>query len=122
MNIFISGHKDLTKEEFEQYYIPLIDQGIYNNAKFYISNYGNCDRFSYDYFKLCEYYNVEICFNRLGFSNIDDKFIKAVGFKSDEEMYCYMTNKTNKDIAWIRNEVKLTTTGKNILRRFKMIQ
>lgn len=121
MNIFISGHKDLTQEEFEQYYIPLINQGMYNNVKFYISNYQNCDRFCYDYFEKCEYYNVEICFNRLGFSKINDKFIKAVGFKSDEEILIYMTEHTDKDIAWVRNENQLTTTAKNILRRFKMI-
>ena len=51
MVYFISGHRDITKEEFEKYYIPKIDTTLENdnNATFVVGDYYGVDIMALDY-------------------------------------------------------------------------
>ena len=120
MNIFISGHRDLAQEEFEQYYVPLINQGMYNDVKFYISNFGNCEFMAHEYFEKCKYYNVVVCLLQSSPNIVNNHFTVINSFLDNEERDVYMTEQTDRDIAWVR-KTELSRTASNILRRFKMI-
>ena len=51
MIYFISGHRDLTIEEFKKHYIPKIDEvcAFDKNAKFVVGDYWGADTFAQDY-------------------------------------------------------------------------
>lgn len=51
MIYFISGHRDLTREEFEEYYIPLIDEAMDNRDLdgFVVGDYHGVDKMAMDY-------------------------------------------------------------------------
>ena len=36
---FISGHRDVTIEEFNEYYVPLIEEAIKQEHKFVVGDY-----------------------------------------------------------------------------------
>ena len=53
--------------------------------------------------------------------NKNPKITKTIGgFKTDDERDAAMTENSFEDIALVRDENKLSGTGKNILRRYKL--
>ena len=51
--------------------------------------------------------------------NKNEKITKTKGgFTSDEERDAAMTNASSKDIAFVRDNTKISGTGSNILRRY----
>lgn len=123
---FISGHRDITKEEFEINYEPLINYALHKteNAKFVIGDYYGCDIMSQNYLidvvgidpsRVTVYHMFEKP------RNINEKITNLVGgFESDEERDTAMTNASFEDIALVRDHKKLSGTGQNILRRYKL--
>ena len=51
MRYFVSGHRDLTKEEFEKYYVPKINYVIANeqNPVFIVGDWEGCDTMFLEY-------------------------------------------------------------------------
>ena len=129
MVYFISGHRDITKEEFEKHYVGKIKSVIQEEMDDMI-----CDTRAY--FVVGDYYGVDImaqdwlCEN--GFAdkvtvyhmfekprNINPLIthIKG-GYESDEERDSAMTNDSDFDIAFVRNgKWKDSGTAINIRRR-----
>lgn len=122
---FISGHRDITENEFEYYYIPLINEALSEtpNAKFIV---GDCDGVDI----MAQNYLVSIIddISRITVYCVGDTpkninpeliYIKN-GFNDEREKDISMTNASFKDIALVRQCEYITGTGENILRRYLM--
>ena len=119
---FISGHRDITEEEFNNIYKPsILNAHCYYNAKFIIGDYEGVDIMAQNYL-LNEINvnpnNVTVCHMFEKPRNVNDKVINLIGgFKTDEERDAYMTNNSHEDIAFIRKNKWNSGTAQNILRR-----
>ena len=119
---FISGHRDLTENEFEYYYIPLIQEAISGNpnAKFVIGDFDGCDIMAQNYLVniIDDIANITVyCVGETP-RNINPNIIYIKnGFADDREKDIAMTNASFKDIALVRDPKIWSGTGENILRR-----
>lgn len=121
---FISGHRDITEEEFEINYKTAIDFALYENpnAKFVVGDYYGVDIMAQNY--LLDMVGIEP--DRVTVyhmfdepRNKNEKVTKTKGgFTTDEERDAAMTNASSKDIAFVRDHTKISGTGSNILRRY----
>lgn len=122
---FISGHRDLTNEEFEKYYVPLINQVLNDNpnSRFIVGDCGGCDIMAQNYLvdiiddvsKITVYCVGDVPRN----INPDIIYINN-GFINDREKDIAMTNDSFEDIALVRNPEIWSGTGENILRRYML--
>ncbi len=122
---FVSGHRDLTEEEFETFYIPLIQQVLNDkpNANFIVGDCEGCDIMAQNYL-------VDIISNISKITvycvgdvprNINPYIISIRnGFIDDREKDIAMTNDSFEDIALVRNPKVWSGTGENILRRYML--
>lgn len=130
MIYFISGHRDLSYEDFEKYYTPIIDKAIREDdeAKFVIGDCCGVDKFAMDYI-----FNKDIChitiyhmFNKP--RNIPEANTRVIldlvdfrgGFKSDEERDSAMTRDSDFDIAFVKDCRWNSGTAQNIKRRYNI--
>lgn len=122
MIYFISGHRDLTQEEFNYYYIPLIEMAL-NDKKsiFLVGDYDGADIMAQKYLN-DNIDNIErVVVYHIGGEpmNIANKnFPRIGGWKDDIERDTAMTKASVQDIAWIRKGKENSGTAQNILRRF----
>lgn len=124
---FISGHRDITEAEFEINYQPVIDNILEENpyAYFVVGDYYGLDIMAQNY--LMDIKNIDpdritVYHMKDAPRNINPKVILTKGgFDSDEERDAEMTRNSAEDIAFVRDNTKLSGTAQNILRRHKMI-
>lgn len=119
---FISGHRDITNEEFNKLYIPKILNAINDyNAYFIMGDYEGVDimtqnflinEIGYDVDKICVYHMGLFPMN----INENIKNIKPY-FLNDIHRDSTMTKESNEDIAFIREGKNNSGTAQNILRR-----
>ena len=141
MIYFISGHRDLSHEDFEKYYIPSISRILLEDldSKFVIGDCDGVDKYAMDYvYNLLQlqysYTGVEraaplIIFymgdkpkntpNGLALSELRAEFIG--GFKSDEERDSAMTEYSDYDIAFVKDNRWDSGTAQNIKRRHGIV-
>lgn len=120
---FISGHRDITEEEFEINYKVAIDSVLFDNpnAIFVVGDYYGVDIMAQNY--LLDHVGIEperVTVYHMFDSprNKNEKVVNLVGgFKSDEERDAAMTKASAFDIAFVRDHTKISGTGTNILRR-----
>lgn len=121
---FISGHRDLTKEEFDKNYAPAIDFIIENDSgsMFVVGDYEGADILAQNYLiDVLNFNPKNITVYHIGDkpNNINPKITNFIGgFLTDEERDSAMTNASVKDIAFVRDNTKWSGTAQNILRRF----
>lgn len=120
---FISGHRDITEDEFEFNYIPLINAALHEreNACFVVGDFNGVDIMAQNYLmdvvcidpsRVTVYHMLEAP------RNINPSITQTKGgFKSDEERDAAMTKASFKDIALVRDPSKISGTAQNILRR-----
>lgn len=114
---FISGHGDLTTEEFVKHYSPTIDDAIARGiTHFVVGDFRGTDLMAQTYLRLQP---VEVTVyhmfekprnNPLGYPTVG-------GFKDDESRDTAMTQASCMDIAWVRPGKENSGTAKNIKRR-----
>ena len=121
---FISGHRNITEDEFDFNYKPAIDFALYETpkAKFVVGDYYGVDIMAQNYLldvvgispdNITVYHMFDEPRNK------NPKVTKTKGgFTSDEERDAAMTNASAKDIAYIRDHTKMSGTASNILRRY----
>lgn len=140
MIYFISGHRDLSYDDFKKYYIPAIDDVALadEDPSFVVGDCEGVDKFAMDYiaktypwipmtiFHMFEYpRNTPL---NLSEKELDEnsahyeyKSIPEVcfcgGYKSDEERDAAMTERSHADIAFIKDNRWSSGTAKNIKRR-----
>ena len=120
MDIFISGHLDLTEEEFEEHYAPLIQKHIDNGDNFIVGDSKGCDLMAQNYISQ----NTDKCktyvYHMHGKPrNNPNKFPTEGGFRTDNERDSSMTDDSDADIAWVRLGREKSGTAKNLKRRIK---
>lgn len=135
MIYFISGHRDLSYEDFEKYYIPVIDNimGRDGMAEFVVGDCDGVDKYAMDYiYKNYKEYCILTIYHMFtsprntplnkvvdDFNNYKDNnwvYFKG-GFRSDIERDSAMTNVSNIDIAFVKDNRWDSGTAQNIKRR-----
>lgn len=120
---FISGHRNITPDEFTKYETKLKE--IVNaipDALFVVGDYYGVDIMTQNY--LIEELGVnpaQITVYHMFDSprNINPQITNTVGgFVSDEERDAAMTRVSKHDIAYVKTHTQLSGTAQNILRRF----
>jgi hypothetical protein len=120
---FISGHRDLTHKEFQQFYAKHIMNAILANPKceFVVGDYHGADTLAQEYLGelVNKYTEVMVTVYHMGDEpmNNPQNFHTLGDFKNDHQRDAAMTNASDKDIAWVRSGKKHSGTAQNILRR-----
>lgn len=121
---FISGHRDLTVEEFESNYAPIIIKALSLDSNFVVGDYEGCDIMAQNY--LVNTLNVspekiKVFHMFTSPRNINPKITQTVGgFTTDVERDSAMTKHSDYDIAFIRPNKYNSGTAQNILRRYEL--
>ena len=130
MKYFVSGHRDLTKEEFEKYYIPLIQKVMLydEDAEFIVGDWEGCDTMFIEYmleYKFDVFINV-YCVNSPQMIPLKD-FVSTefpnifINLRNTHDKCdASMTKDSDFDIAWIRPGKENSHTAKNIKRRYNL--
>lgn len=123
MTYFISGHRDLTWEEFAKWYAPAISRTLSadNAAQFVVGDCEGADRMAQEYLIACGFNPANIVMYHISNSpryQVDDSIRTFGGFMSDGERDAAMTEDSNQDIAFIRKGKESSGTAQNILRRW----
>lgn len=124
MRYFISGHRNITMEEFKTWYIPSINEALEDDED-HIFVMGDCegaDRMAQDYLseKLRENELSRIIVYHIGQSPryVSRPGIQTKGgYKDDIDRDSAMTWYSDIDIAFIRKGEWTSGTAQNILRR-----
>ncbi|MBR6517649.1 MAG: hypothetical protein IKT40_12530 [Bacilli bacterium] len=121
---FISGHRDITEEEFNRLYVPkIIESNNKYDAKYIIGDYIGVDIMAQNY--LVDILNINqnsiiVCHMFDKPMNVNNKITNLIGgFKTDEERDSYMTQHSDEDIAFIRKGKINSGTEQNVLRRIR---
>ena len=136
---FISGHRNLTQEDFNNYYgeklaqietrfqfLTRIKEEDICTPYYIMGDYEGCDIMAQQF--LIETLKADpkrIKVYHMGDKpmNLFSEDVKLVGgFKTDNERDEAMTFDSDEDIAFIYDETKWSGTGQNILRRYKMLK
>ena len=124
---FISGHRDITEEEFERNYKIALETALneVQDCKFVVGDYYGVDIMAQNYLvdvlgvdpdRITVYHMLEAP------RNINPKIKNTVGgFESDRERDAAMTAASVDDIAFVRDNTKISGTAENILRRHMLI-
>lgn len=136
MIYFISGHRDLSYEDFEKYYIPKIREVLENDlwAEFVVGDCKGADKYAMDYIynktdrKLTIYHMFKSPRNiPEGYEppiSIEEMLNCPVSviseFKSDEERDSTMTRDSDFDIAFVKDGRWNSRTAQNIKRRYNI--
>ena len=130
MRYFISGHRNLSYEDFEKYYIPVIDKVIRtdDDAKFVIGDCDGVDKFAMDYIFSKDIYHITIYHMFTKPRNTPEATTRVLldivdfrgGFKSDEDRDSAMTRNSDFDIAFIKDNRWDSGTAQNIKRRYNL--
>jgi hypothetical protein len=117
---FLSGHLDLTLEEFDFHYKPQIDAILQHNplASFIVGVARGADTMAQQYLSdknadVIVYHMFESPRNNAA------KFSTCSGFETDETRDSAMTQASTHDIAWVRPGRETSGTAKNLQRRLE---
>lgn len=132
MTYFISGHRDITKEEFEKFYIHAIDNVIDNDSfpTFVLGDYHGADIMAQNYLhelldqgKLGEgdIYVYHMGETPMNYAFDDYPEVGRIGgFTDDIARDSAMTKESDFDIAFVRDGKWDSGTAQNIQRRAKL--
>lgn len=114
--VFVSGHLDLTDEEFRLHYAPSLREHIDAGSHFVVGDARGADTKTQRFlaFAGCEdvtvYHMLAAPRNNAGFPTVG-------GFATDEERDEAMTLASDVDIAWVRPGRENSGTARNLSRR-----
>jgi transcriptional regulator with XRE-family HTH domain len=115
---FVSGHLDLTPAEFQQHYVPRLDEAIRDGAWFVVGDASGSDVMTMNYLGERGVADRVTVFHML----LEPRNLLAGGrlvggFTSDRERDQAMTRASEADIAWVRPGREKSGTAKNLRRR-----
>jgi hypothetical protein len=127
---FVSGHLDISKEEFTQHYSDKLLSALKTDASFVVGDASGVDTLAQAFLSL---YTQEVTVYHMFDKprNNSSGFKTIGGFKKDKERDEQMTLDSNKDIAWYRSvdeqkalyqgkyRKRTSGTEKNVKRRAK---
>ena len=112
---FVSGHLDLTPDEFDAHYRPAIDEALARGESFVVGDARGADSMTQHY--LLGKTTAVVVYHMFANPRTNAGFKTAGGFESDEERDALMTANSDRDIAWVRPGRERSGTQKNIDRR-----
>jgi hypothetical protein len=117
--IMISGHIDITEEEFFTFYIPQIRKCMELDYRFLVGGSNGTDKMAQLYLKSANYKKVTVYDRLQEDSRYWDEFEHKGGFKSYPERDACMTKNSDGDIAFLHlNRGICSTIATNIIRRW----
>lgn len=116
---FVSGHLDLTIEEFREHYIPQIARAIAEDAAFVIGDARGCDLMAQLYLWDARTVRVQVFHMLKAPRHNVGGFPTIGGFPSDASRDDTMTAASSADIAWVRPGREKSGTAANLKRRLK---
>jgi hypothetical protein len=117
MTYFISGHRNITSEEFVEHYLPQIFNALKNkNSKFVIGDYDGVDSIAQQLL-INKTKNVTVYHMFDKPMNNNGNWKTKGGYTDDIDRDSAMTRESDEDIAWIRKPGDLSGTEQNIIRR-----
>lgn len=127
MIAYISGHLDLTEQEFLDHYLPLIQKTLEERGTFVVGDARGADvmaqRYIVEFFKTyvslvpnCDYPMIVYHMFDSPRNNMGNFRTKG-GYTSDEDRDGAMTHVSDYDIAWVRPGREKSGTAKNLERR-----
>lgn len=114
---FVSGHLDLTAEEFADHYVPQLRAAMAAGAAFVVGDAKGTDTMAQallaggDRTRVRVYHMFEAPRNNVG------EFGTVGGFASDRARDEAMTGASTADLAWVRPGREKSGTAKNLARR-----
>lgn len=118
--VFISGHKDVTDEEFKTYYVPHIHKAIAEGCSFVVGDFDGVDLRAQIEISLRGDKDKITVYHMFEQPRFLVKGLKTKGgYTSDDERDAAMTSASSCDIAWVRPGKEKSGTAKNIARRIK---
>jgi hypothetical protein len=124
MTYFISGHRDLTQEEFNEHYAPCIYQTILEDsfAEFCVGDWEGCDSMFITYIE-DNFVDVTIHLYfvnkpRLYLNDNSKNNLVLHKLNNYDECDASMTQDSDFDIAWVRPGREDSYTAMNIKRRY----
>ena len=124
MIYFVSGHRDITKEEFEKYYIMALRTAYYEDDKpeFVVGDYEGVDKMAMDYIAenlMCPLTIYHMLDKPRHTPSVTDRIPICYhgGYKTDEERDSAMTRASDIDIAFVKKDRWDGGTAQNIKRR-----
>lgn len=120
---FISGHRDITKKEFQLHYAKPIMNAVLRDpkSKFLMGDYYGVDEMAQAYLSELKnkYTEIDIVVYHMFDSprNCVDGFATKGGYINDHARDSAMTVDSDEDIAWVRSGKSDSGTAQNILRR-----
>jgi len=114
---FASGHRDLNEYEFEEHYVPMLNEAMARQDEIWVCDYWGADLMVQEYLYNHEYDKVTVLHMLKTPRNNIGEFPTIGGFKNDIERDSYCTENTDYDIAWSR---KIGSgTWQNLQRRIE---
>jgi hypothetical protein len=116
---FISGHLDLTEEEFNEHYKPAIDFAIFFGTNFVVGDANGADKMAQEYIKSIgnNVWELVTVFHMFEKPRNNCGFKTRGGYKTDDLRDNAMTVNSDYDIAWVRPGREKSGTAKNLKRR-----
>ena len=117
---FISGHGDVTSDEFKSHYAFKIDIALKKgDCKFIVGDFRGLDAMAQKYLKdknanVTVYHMFKSPMNNIGIHSTKG------GFKDDKSRDSTMTKDSDFDIAWVREGKEHSGTAKNLKRRISL--
>lgn len=115
---FISGHLDLTMDEFRERYAPRLAAAIAEDAAFVVGDARGCDLMAQLYLRDARAVRVQVFHMLEAPRNNVGGFPTVGGFSTDAARDAAMTEASDADIAWVRPGRTNSGTAANLARRY----
>jgi hypothetical protein len=114
---FISGHRDITEDEFKKHYQPKIADALLDNCTFVVGDCEGVDIMAQEYLESLSMDKVMVFHIGDEPMNFVESLQKTGGFRSDVDRDFAMTLISDFDLCWIREGKERSGTAQNIFRR-----
>lgn len=114
---FVSGHLDLTQEEFNEHYLPQLQEAAVEGAAFIVGDARGADTLTQTWLRHEGYHDFLVFHMLVSPRNNLGAAECLGGFPSDTARDTAMTAASTRDIAWVRPGREDSGTARNIRRR-----
>ena len=115
---FVSGHLDLTLEEFRTHYVPRIAAALAEDSAFVVGDARGCDLMAQIFLRDTRALRVQVFHMLDRPRNNVGGFPTVGGFATDGDRDAAMTGASDADIAWVRPGRTSSGTAANLARRY----
>jgi len=118
-HIFVSGHLDLTNDEFVEHYVPRLLEACKGEerAVFHIGDARGADTMAQEFLAEWRAWVFVYHMHEKPRNHVDKQARLVGGFTSDGARDAAMTAATTEDIAWVRPGREQSGTARNLARR-----